>query len=514
MSDILSPTDSLKYQDSIKLSTQHSPCFINRKSVDKTEVALTLHISSKFLRSIEQCPIDTGLTFVNICNTQFSFMQLKQCDRLESRLRTLCSEITHVYMHKYKGGRKRQEFNDKFHNLAVFKNELTDVSLSFTETFGQKPIKVDCKSESGLKVSFKLGENNEPKYSSEKIEAEDKEALKQILFLLDKFCISDAAFHELSMLVDDMPRKYMIVQCRDDINKIYHIERLPESFQTTFEDSMTESLNISPRKFLKKKKKNQIKFLQRNTRSINKAIQTENEDVKKILSSEKPYAQYERERKLYFISKAKHKRKHDCKISAGSNVNWSALARKFDVKTIKNQVPTNIGQVLMMFAKSKGINVYQFNTQSRKIPLHEILTNENERIEKAGILRLNQDSYYNEMDKEKIINRLKELNEDDTEGNTEFLRNKLKTIETTRQIKVWHDHSCILNHTYINFMINYVYDRANFLTDEEFQKHNPTLSRIDCQKIVEKPQLYILGQSGTIVKHECEHIINKGRLGY
>lgn len=265
-------------------------------------------------------------------------------------------------------------------------------------------------------------------------------------------------------------------------------------------------------------------------------------------------------------------------LSAGSNVNWSALARKFDVKTIKNQVPTNRGQVLMMFAKSNGINVYQFNTQSRlsgrdyirrvkrakkkllktkvtmplprsakklkavvktqvndgtikvgrpiapktfstntvtkegslsvkevvvfgrKIPLDEILANENERIEKAGILRLNKDSYYNEMNKEKIINRLKELNEDNTEGNTEFLRNKLKTIERTRQIKVWHDHSCILNHTYINFMINYVYDNANFLTDKEFQKQNPTLSRIDCQKIVEKPQLYILGQSGTIVK--------------
>ncbi|CAG2201261.1 unnamed protein product [Mytilus edulis] len=170
MSDILSPTDSLKYQDSIKLSTQHSPCFINRKSVDKTEVALTLHISSTFLRSIEQCPIDIE-----------------------------------TYAQK---------------------------ALSFTETFGQKPIKVDCKSESGLNVSFKLGENNEPKYSYEKIEAEDKEALKQILFLLDKFCISDAAFHELSMLVDDIPRKYMIVQCRDDINKIYHIERLPDIYTT------------------------------------------------------------------------------------------------------------------------------------------------------------------------------------------------------------------------------------------------------------------------------------------
>ncbi|CAC5411692.1 unnamed protein product [Mytilus coruscus] len=366
----------------------------------------------------------------------------------------------------------------------------------------------------------------------------------------------------------------------------------------------------------KKKKTNQI--LTENTRSINKAIQNENEDVKKFLSSGKSYAQYERERKLYFTSKPKAKenmivrvRKEMegiCKpknhngnfdnyifekekfleeissLSAGSNVNWSALARKFDVKTIKNQVPTNRGQVLMMFAKSNGINVYQFNTQSRlsgrdyirrvkrakkkllktkvtmplprsakklkavvktqvndgtikvgrpiapktfstntvtkegslsvkevvvfgrKIPLDEILANENERIEKAGILRLNQDSYYNEMNKEKIINRLKELNEDNTEGNTEFFKKKLKTIERTRQIKVWHDHSCILNHTYINFMINYVYDNANFLTDEEFQKQNPTLSRIDCQKIVEKPQLYILGQSASTDKDQMTYI--------
>ncbi|CAG2215584.1 unnamed protein product [Mytilus edulis] len=109
----------------------------------------------------------------------------------------------------------------------IFQLLINEKALSFTETFGLKPIKVDCKSESGLNVSFKLGENIAPKYSYEKIESEYKEALKQILFLLDKICISDAAFHELSMLVDDMPRTYLNVQCRDDINKIYHIERLP-----------------------------------------------------------------------------------------------------------------------------------------------------------------------------------------------------------------------------------------------------------------------------------------------
>ena len=29
------------------------------------------------------------------------------------------------------------------------------------------------------------------------------------------------------MIYDDMPRKYLLIQCRVDINKIYHIERLP-----------------------------------------------------------------------------------------------------------------------------------------------------------------------------------------------------------------------------------------------------------------------------------------------
>ena len=47
------------------------------------------------------------------------------------------------------------------------------------------------------------------------------------MFLLDKFCVSDAAYHELCMIYDDMPRKYLLIQCREDINKIHHIERLP-----------------------------------------------------------------------------------------------------------------------------------------------------------------------------------------------------------------------------------------------------------------------------------------------
>ena len=107
-------------------------------------------------------------------------------------------------------------------------------ALSFAETFGLKPIKLDCKSESGKNVTLNFLDSNKEidqdgvsLSNYENLNFEDKDLLKQLVFLLDKFCVSDAAYHELSMIYDDMPRKYLLIQCREDINKIYHIERLP-----------------------------------------------------------------------------------------------------------------------------------------------------------------------------------------------------------------------------------------------------------------------------------------------
>jgi hypothetical protein len=77
------------------------------------------------------------------------------------------------------------------------------------------------------------------------------------------------------------------------------------------------------------------------------------------------------------------------------------------------------------------------------------------------------------------------------------LRNKLKSLERTRIIKVWHDHSDVLNHTYVSFMVSYIYDKANFLTDEEYKSKYQQKKLVNVQAIVERPQLYILGQSGT-----------------
>ena len=51
-------------------------------------------------------------------------------------------------------------------------------------------------------------------YAKEKVTQEDEENLEQLLFLLDKFCVTDELYHELTILYNDLPRSYLIKQKR------------------------------------------------------------------------------------------------------------------------------------------------------------------------------------------------------------------------------------------------------------------------------------------------------------
>ncbi len=53
----------------------------------------------------------------------------------------------------------------------------------------------------------------------------ENERIEQTLFLLDKFCVGDTLYHEVSILSDDLPKSYLVKQLRMDMNKTYHIER-------------------------------------------------------------------------------------------------------------------------------------------------------------------------------------------------------------------------------------------------------------------------------------------------
>ena len=49
--------------------------------------------------------------------------------------------------------------------------------------------------------------------------------MKDLIFILDRFGISDNAYNELSIFEKDLPRKTLINQCRDVISKSYKFQR-------------------------------------------------------------------------------------------------------------------------------------------------------------------------------------------------------------------------------------------------------------------------------------------------
>ena len=53
---------------------------------------------------------------------------------------------------------------------------------------------------------------------------QNEELLESILYILDKFSVGDAFYHELSMLNEGLPRSYVIKQCR---NMIYTTQKTP-----------------------------------------------------------------------------------------------------------------------------------------------------------------------------------------------------------------------------------------------------------------------------------------------
>ena len=96
-----------------------------------------------------------------------------------------------------------------------------------------------------------------------------------------------------------------------------------------------------------------------------------------------------------------------------------------------------------------------------------------------------------------ISRRLEELCEHEVASSTSsnFKRDYLKRIERTRHLLAWgDDHSSLLNHGYLLYMISAVYDPAIFTTNEEAKARNLTID--DIQAVVKRPQIHIMARTG------------------
>ena len=72
------------------------------------------------------------------------------------------------------------------------------------------------------------------------------EKVEQIIYLLDKFCVSDEFYHEFSMIENGLPRSYLTKQCRSDLDKLCHVTPTPgtcEGAQVSFETLLLQQIS-------------------------------------------------------------------------------------------------------------------------------------------------------------------------------------------------------------------------------------------------------------------------------
>ena len=55
----------------------------------------------------------------------------------------------------------------------------------------------------------------------------DKEKIEQVLFLLHKFCVGDSFYHELTMIVDGLPKSYLVKQKKEQLNDVSEVIPTP-----------------------------------------------------------------------------------------------------------------------------------------------------------------------------------------------------------------------------------------------------------------------------------------------
>ena len=70
---------------------------------------------------------------------------------------------------------------------------------------------------------------------------------ERILYLLDKFCVSDEFYHELSMIENGVPRSYLIKQCKNNLNKLCHVTSTPRPFegaQISFKSLLSQQISV------------------------------------------------------------------------------------------------------------------------------------------------------------------------------------------------------------------------------------------------------------------------------
>ena len=88
-------------------------------------------------------------------------------------------------------------------------------------------------------------------------------------------------------------------------------------------------------------------------------------------------------------------------------------------------------------------------------------------------MRIFPDDFYDKTPRTKIIEELQRIDAFSPSMNDlsdTVLSSKLKQLQRTRHLALWHDGSTLSNHSHLLMMVNILYDSAIFYTPEEYKQ--------------------------------------------
>ena len=199
---------------------------------------------------------------------------------------------------------------------------------------------------------------------------------------------------------------------------------------------------------------------------------------------------------------------HHKKRLPGGKVSFPMLQKKVsdriesgDIRIGQDVVPTACPRYTVQHGE---LTLESTDVYARKIPLLEIRERLLKQHEELGIVRQNPDEYYATLSEEVVKTKLTELHETiDPILTPEELREKLKSLNHHRLLKVWHDHSEIAGHSHLLVLVAAVYDPAFFFTPQEMQLKGVN---IDVPTVVEEPQVHIFGRSSSSLDDQSQFI--------
>jgi len=243
-----------------------------RKRQQLNSKCLTLSILHSELVSIEEMERDLIITRDELSDWK------KKFDDLEAEKQKLINEMRDVQRNKEEeiiqleaAGKELKDYVDQLERQSGLTcqskkvgevgqkqrqrkvkllKERAECALWFAKSFGLELSCLkfkDVKSNETYSLDYQTPTTSRPEEAAETSQEELSESqssqIEQILFLLDKFYVSDQFYHELTVTYEDMPRSYLIKQLRSDLNKVTHIESVPGIYpgaQCNFEELLTQ----------------------------------------------------------------------------------------------------------------------------------------------------------------------------------------------------------------------------------------------------------------------------------